>query len=185
MVHENLLCNTTGYQSFIGCIYYKYLFPICGLTFSLYVPLCFLLKLYCSQIYQSFNVYTISLRNSSITWAHKDILLYFLLCILKFLLLTFKLLIRLKFIYSFMNSGMVWCRNTLFNLKETHFFSQHVLIRLSFPPMISNASSAIYPVSTDTWLCFWAPYTTLLVDFIILVPIAKCLIITKITTMVI
>lgn len=67
MVHENLLCNTTGYQSFIGCIYYKYLFPICGLTFSLYVPLCFLSKLYCSQIYQSFNVYTISLRNSSIT----------------------------------------------------------------------------------------------------------------------
>lgn len=87
MVHGSLLYNIIGHKSFIGCIYYRDLSSICALTFPFLYIFFWWSFIVVKFINLSFKVHPSSTsRNSSITWAHKNSLLYFLLCILKFCL---------------------------------------------------------------------------------------------------
>lgn len=109
IIHRSLLYNIMEHQSFIGCMYYKDLSSICALTFPFLYIFFWWSFIVVKFISLSFKVHASSTsRNSSITWAHKNNLLYFLLCILKFCLwyLTLDLPQIYLFIHSFWHGLM-------------------------------------------------------------------------------
>lgn len=140
MVHSHLLHRITGYQSFISCMYHKGLFLICALTFPflhIFLGLHFIV-VKCINLSSKIHASSTS-RNSYMTWAHKNTLIFSAMHS-EVLLLILNFWSHLRFTYSFTHFVMVSCRNfpllsppPFFNQKENHLSQHYAIWDFPFP----------------------------------------------------